>query len=109
MAPAHGLRVKAHSKRENRDAIRFHYDVSNEFYALWLDRAMVYSCGYFESPQTSLEAIFVRFDATAAEHLREPREGASSELGGSELDVDCRIGGCFAQRVTENEVVDRCK
>lgn len=48
--------VKHHSKLENRDAISFHYDISNEFYALWLDPAMVYSCAYFESPETSLES-----------------------------------------------------
>jgi cyclopropane-fatty-acyl-phospholipid synthase len=54
--PAHGPTVKAHSKAENRDAIHFHYDVSNEFYALWLDRAMVYSCAYFENPQVDLDA-----------------------------------------------------
>jgi cyclopropane-fatty-acyl-phospholipid synthase len=48
--------VKRHSKLENRDAIRFHYDISNEFYALWLDPAMVYSCAYFESPDMDLEA-----------------------------------------------------
>jgi cyclopropane-fatty-acyl-phospholipid synthase len=47
--------VKAHTKSENRAAIAFHYDVSNEFYALWLDPAMVYSCAYFETPETSLE------------------------------------------------------
>ena len=46
--PLHGRAVKAHSKAENRDAIQFHYDVSNAFYALWLDPAMVYSCAYFE-------------------------------------------------------------
>ncbi len=48
--------VKQHSKAENRDAIRFHYDISNDFYALWLDRALVYSCAYFESPDTDLES-----------------------------------------------------
>jgi cyclopropane-fatty-acyl-phospholipid synthase len=42
--------VKAHSRQENSEAVRFHYDVSNEFYALWLDAAMVYSCAYFEQP-----------------------------------------------------------
>jgi cyclopropane-fatty-acyl-phospholipid synthase len=47
--------VKAHSRAENRDAIEFHYDVSNEFYRLWLDRAMVYSCGYFERPDATLD------------------------------------------------------
>jgi cyclopropane-fatty-acyl-phospholipid synthase len=54
--PFHGRTVKAHSKAENRDAIHFHYDVSNEFYALWLDRAMVYSCAYFENPDVDLDA-----------------------------------------------------
>jgi cyclopropane-fatty-acyl-phospholipid synthase len=52
---SHGRSVKAHSKAENRDAIQFHYDVSNEFYALWLDRAMVYSCAYFETPDLDLD------------------------------------------------------
>lgn len=47
--------VKAHSKLENREAIHFHYDVSNDFYALWLDDAMVYSCAYFEQSSVTLE------------------------------------------------------
>jgi cyclopropane-fatty-acyl-phospholipid synthase len=55
-APSHAPKIKAHSKTENRDAIHFHYDVSNEFYALWLDRAMVYSCAYFETPDVDLDA-----------------------------------------------------
>ena len=54
-APSDAPRIKAHSKAENRDAIHFHYDVSNEFYALWLDRAMVYSCAYFENPEVDLD------------------------------------------------------
>jgi cyclopropane-fatty-acyl-phospholipid synthase len=54
-APSDAPRIKAHSKAENRDAIHFHYDVSNEFYALWLDRAMVYSCAYFENPDVDLD------------------------------------------------------
>jgi cyclopropane-fatty-acyl-phospholipid synthase len=54
-APSDAPRIKAHSKSENRDAIHFHYDVSNEFYALWLDRAMVYSCAYFENPAVDLD------------------------------------------------------
>jgi cyclopropane-fatty-acyl-phospholipid synthase len=55
-APSHAPRIKAHSKAENREAIHFHYDVSNEFYALWLDTAMVYSCAYFETPDAGLDA-----------------------------------------------------
>lgn len=55
LVPKHGARVSAHSRGENSDAIEFHYDVSNDFYALWLDQAMVYSCAYFEHLDDSLE------------------------------------------------------
>ena len=51
----HGRAVTAHSKTENRASIEYHYDVSNEFYALWLDEAMVYSCAYFEHQDDTLE------------------------------------------------------
>ena len=51
----HGRSVAAHSRKENRDAVAFHYDVSNEFYALWLGGAMVYSCAYFEHPDDDLD------------------------------------------------------
>ena len=53
-APLHGRSVRDHSKTENKQAIAFHYDVSNAFYALWLDDAMVYSCAYFEQPDDTL-------------------------------------------------------
>lgn len=62
-SPRQGRSVRAHSKTENQGAIAFHYDVSNEFYALWLDEAMVYSCAYFERPGDALEvAQFAKLD-----------------------------------------------
>ncbi len=42
------LHGKAHSKPRDREAVTYHYDLSNDFYQLWLDRRMVYSCAYFE-------------------------------------------------------------
>jgi len=39
----------------DRRAVTFHYDVSNDFYRLWLDRQMVYSCAYFQSPNDDLD------------------------------------------------------
>jgi len=47
---------KRHSPERDRRAVTFHYDVSNDFYRLWLDRRMVYSCAYFESPNDGLGA-----------------------------------------------------
>jgi len=44
-----------HTRRGDREAIQHHYDVSNEFYQLWLDPRMVYSCGYFRKESDSLE------------------------------------------------------
>ncbi len=44
-----------HSRERDRRAVSFHYDISNDFYALWLDRRMIYSCGYFKSPDDSLD------------------------------------------------------
>jgi len=44
-----------HTRATDAHAVAYHYDVSNEFYSLWLDRNMVYSCGYFRSPDDSLD------------------------------------------------------
>ena len=44
-----------HSVERDRQAIAYHYDVSNDFYALWLDRHMVYSCAYFATPDDDLD------------------------------------------------------
>jgi cyclopropane-fatty-acyl-phospholipid synthase len=41
-------------EKQKRD-VRRHYDISNDFFALWLDPTMSYSCAYFHSPSDSLE------------------------------------------------------
>jgi cyclopropane-fatty-acyl-phospholipid synthase len=38
-----------------RDNIHHHYDIGNDFYRLWLDERMVYTCAYFPNPDVSLE------------------------------------------------------
>ncbi len=44
-----------HDKATDAASISYHYDVSNEFYQLWLDKEMVYSCAYFKTGNESLE------------------------------------------------------
>ncbi len=44
-----------HSKQRDRDAIAYHYDLPGEFYALFLDRQLTYSCAYFRSPDDDLD------------------------------------------------------
>jgi cyclopropane-fatty-acyl-phospholipid synthase len=46
---------RQHSVQRDREAVRYHYDVSNDFYALWLDQHMVYSCAYFEDAGEDLD------------------------------------------------------
>ncbi len=43
------------SRKDNKDYIQFHYDLSNEFYALFLDPEMVYSCAYFTDWRNGIE------------------------------------------------------
>jgi len=43
-----------HTRALDAEAIRYHYDVSNAFYAAWLDPGMVYSCAYFEDGSEDL-------------------------------------------------------
>jgi cyclopropane-fatty-acyl-phospholipid synthase len=43
------------TQSDNRDFIQFHYDISNDFYKLFLDPEMVYSCAYFRDWNESLE------------------------------------------------------
>lgn len=43
-----------HTKTSDRKAVQYHYDVSNDFYQLWLDENMVYSCAYFENGDEDL-------------------------------------------------------
>jgi cyclopropane-fatty-acyl-phospholipid synthase len=50
-----GLVGNGHSRHAERDNVQRHYDLGNEFYRLWLDERMVYTCGYFASPQDTLE------------------------------------------------------
>ncbi|MGD0611958.1 MAG: cyclopropane-fatty-acyl-phospholipid synthase family protein [Anaerolineales bacterium] len=49
------LTGRPHSIERDRQAVTYHYDVSNDFYAMWLDRRLVYSCAYFRSPDDDLD------------------------------------------------------
>lgn len=75
-----------HSRRSDRAAIQYHYDVSNEFYAAWLDAAMVYSCAYFRTGEETLDqAQFEKLDLIC----RKLRLAPGQRL----LDVGCGWGG----------------
>ncbi|OAH14167.1 SAM-dependent methyltransferase [Streptomyces jeddahensis] len=50
----HG-RLHLHTKRSDKRAVSHHYDVGNDFYELVLGPSMVYSCAYWETPDSPLE------------------------------------------------------
>ena len=80
------LRGRPHSKTRDREAVSFHYDVSNAFYELWLDPAMIYSCAYFKSPDDSLATA----QAQKLDHIcRKLRLRPGERL----LDIGCGWGG----------------
>ncbi|TFW10606.1 class I SAM-dependent methyltransferase [Oxalobacteraceae bacterium OM1] len=47
-------RTFQHTREKDKEAISYHYDVSNDFYRTWLDENMVYSCAYFENGDEDL-------------------------------------------------------
>jgi cyclopropane-fatty-acyl-phospholipid synthase len=73
-ANVHGL---LHSVGRDRDAVRHHYDVSDEFYRLFLDGAMVYSCAYFprggepieEAQRAKLDLVCRKLDLSRGERF----------------------------------------
>jgi cyclopropane-fatty-acyl-phospholipid synthase len=80
------LRGRTHSKSRDRQAVTFHYDLSNDFYKLWLDPAMIYSCAYFKSPNDSLETA----QAQKLDYIcRKLRLRSGERL----LDIGCGWGG----------------
>ena len=47
---------RRHSPDRDAEQVQFHYDLSDDFYALWLDPRRVYSCAYFREPAMDLAA-----------------------------------------------------
>lgn len=80
------LSGRRHSPGRDREAVRYHYDVSNAFFALWLDRRMVYSAAYFTDPGEDLETAQERKLDYICRKLRLRR-------GERFLDIGCGWGG----------------
>jgi cyclopropane-fatty-acyl-phospholipid synthase len=74
------------------EAIQAHYDVSNDFYALWLDPTMAYSCALWEAGDTLEQAQLRKLDF----HLTQAQATNKSNL----LDVGCGWGALLDRAVT---------
>ena len=49
------LRSSSRTVSKSRDNIKHHYDIGNDFYRLWLDERLIYTCAYFAKPSLTLE------------------------------------------------------
>lgn len=83
----------AHSKQRDRQAISYHYDLPSDFYSLWLDPRMIYSCAYFASPDQDLQAAQTRKIDYICRKLR-------LHPGEHFLDIGCGWGGLVMHAAT---------
>lgn len=75
-----------HTRSRDRRNIQYHYDVSNDFYGLWLDARRVYSCAYFREPDMPLDAAQeAKLDLICKKLALKPGERF--------LDIGCGWGG----------------
>jgi len=87
-----------HTPVRDAAAIQFHYDVGNDFYKLWLDRRMVYSCAYFRTPDETLDAAQeAKLDLICRKLRLKPGERF--------LDIGCGWGGLI-MHAAQNYGVD---
>lgn len=73
------------SIKKSKSDIKYHYDIGNDFYKLWLDKTMTYSCGYFKSENDSLEQA----QKNKVEHILKK---LSLKKGQTLLDIGCGWG-----------------
>jgi cyclopropane-fatty-acyl-phospholipid synthase len=81
--------LRSNSKRQAKRNIAYHYDLGNEFYALWLDRTMTYSSALFRTGQESLEAAQQAKYASMVDRM-------GVKPGDHVLEIGCGWGG-FAE------------
>ena len=98
--PASELRLRGerHTPGRDRSAVRYHYDAGNEFFALFLDGSMTYSCAYFQGgAQTLAEAQQAKLDLVCRK--------LALQAGERVLDVGCGWGS-FAMHAAKNYGVE---
>ncbi len=81
--------LQSNSKRQAKRNISHHYDLGNDFYALWLDDTMTYSSALFETGQESLEKAQTAKYASMVDQM-------GAEAGDHVLEIGCGWGG-FAE------------
>ncbi len=81
--------LQSNSRRQAKKNIAYHYDLGNDFYALWLDESMTYSSALFKTGQESLEAAQEQKYASMVDQM-------GVRAGEHVLEIGCGWGG-FAE------------
>ncbi len=81
--------LQSNSKRQAKKNISYHYDLGNDFYALWLDETMTYSSAYFKTGQESLEKAQIQKYQSMVDQM-------GAKPGDHVLEIGCGWGG-FAE------------
>lgn len=125
--PSTGIlaRILSHSRKRDREAIQYHYDIATDFYQLFLDRNLVYSCGYFRDSGNSLDVaqedkldhILTKVQLKAGDRLLDVGCGwgaliiRAAERGAHAVGVTLSQDQCryASQRIAELGLADRCE
>jgi len=92
------------SRRGSRINIAAHYDLGNDFYALFLDDTLTYSCGIFERPECSLqEASVAKYDRICKK-LQLSDKDHVLEIGTGWGGFAIHAAGCYGCRVTTTTI-----
>ncbi|MCP9482991.1 cyclopropane-fatty-acyl-phospholipid synthase family protein [Shimia sp. CNT1-13L.2] len=81
--------MNRNTKEQAKKNISYHYDLGNEFYALWLDETMTYSSALFQTGQESMEAAQTAKYASMVDEM-------GAQPGDHVLEIGCGWGG-FAE------------
>src|SRR5208283_767951 len=92
-------RLRGNTLSGSRRNISYHYDLGNDFYRLFLDPTMAYSCAYYNTAEDSLEQaqrnkfdrICQKLDLKASDHLLEIGTGWGGFAGYASSKFGCRI------------------
>ncbi len=74
--------LRGNSVSGSKANIHHHYDIGNDFYRIWLDREMLYSCAYFPTPEVSLEEAQVAKMDHICRKLELRRDESVFDVGG---------------------------
>ena len=75
----------SHSEKVSKNDVQSHYDIGNDFYEMWLDKTMTYSCAYFANENDTLEAAQMN-------KVRHILNKLHAQKGETLLDIGCGWG-----------------